>query len=179
MPLEDYEIKDVLAQSERTLVRRARRRSDGADVVLKSLTREYPSAREVGQFEFEYRILRKLQIPGVIRGLALERDGDRLSIVLEDFGGESLPSCASGKQDIDLFFGIASSIVRALKYVHEQNVIHRDIHPRTSCGARRLASSSSSTSALRRSFRASARASISQTDWRGRCRTCRPSRRAG
>lgn len=130
MPIEDYEIKDVLAQSERTLVRRARRRSDGADVVLKSLTREYPSAREVGQFEFEYRILRKLQMPGVIRGLALERDGDRLAIVLEDFGGESLPSCASGKADIDLFFTIAISTVRALKCVHEQNVIHRDIHPR-------------------------------------------------
>ncbi|HXX67479.1 MAG TPA: AAA family ATPase [Polyangiaceae bacterium] len=130
MPIEDYEIKDVLAQSERTLVRRARRRSDGADVVLKSLTREYPSARDVGQFEFEYRILRKLQMPGVIRGLALEREGDRLSIVLEDFGGERLPSCASGKQDIDLFFAIAVSSVRALKCVHEQNVIHRDIHPR-------------------------------------------------
>ena len=72
---EGYDIKEMVAQSLRTTVRRAVRRRDQAPVILKTLLREPPNRRESGQLEFEYRILRKLESPGVIRALGVREGG--------------------------------------------------------------------------------------------------------
>ena len=90
MGLEGYAIGEIIAESAYSVVRRATRRVDGERVILKLNAREVPSAREIGQLEFEHRILRKLSNPAVIRALALESQGDRLALVLEDYGGVDL-----------------------------------------------------------------------------------------
>jgi predicted ATPase/HPt (histidine-containing phosphotransfer) domain-containing protein len=123
--VERYEVGETVARSPRTTVRRARRKSDGCRVVLKSLTREYPSRREIGQLEFEYRILRKLALPGTVRAWDLERDGDRRVMVLEDFGGEALRPGGN----LDRFFAVALPLARTVGQVHERGVIHKDIKP--------------------------------------------------
>jgi histidine kinase len=123
--LESYEIGETVARSPRTTVRRARRKSDGCRVVLKSLTRDYPSRHEIGQLEFEYRILRKLALPGTVRAWDLERDGDRRVMVLEDFGGETLRPGGG----LDRFFAVALPLARTVGQVHERGVIHKDIKP--------------------------------------------------
>jgi predicted ATPase/GAF domain-containing protein len=130
MGLERYEIKDTISRSTRTLVRRARRVQDGVPVVIKSLLRDYPAAHEIAQLEFEYRILRKLDAPGIPRALDLVRDGNKPAIVLEDFGGQSLPSCAEGAAGLDLFFTIALAVAKTLGAVHGRGVIHKDVKPR-------------------------------------------------
>ena len=129
MELRDYEIRDTLARSPRSLVRRAIRRGDGQPVVIKSLVREYPPAHEVAQLEFEHRILSKLDAPGVIRVLGLEKGVDRSTLVLEDFGGRDLPFLFSDPMPLDLFFEIAIPVAKALGYIHGQNIIHKDIKP--------------------------------------------------
>src|SRR3954447_22540421 len=88
--LSDYDIRDTIGVSTRSLVRRAIRRSDGAPVVIKASNQVYPSPHELRQLEFEFRILKKLELPGVVRAIALERDGGKLALVLEDFGGVNL-----------------------------------------------------------------------------------------
>ena len=125
--LERYEIGETVARSPRTTVRRARRKSDGCRVVLKSLTRDYPSRHEIGQLEFEYRILRKLALPGTVQAWDLERDGDRRVMVLEDFGGEALRP--GGGRDLDRFFAVALPLARTVGQVHARGVIHKDIKP--------------------------------------------------
>ena len=127
---EGYDIKEMVAQSLRTTVRRAVRRRDQAPVILKTLLREPPNRRESGQLEFEYRILRKLESPGVIRALAFEKEAGRVAMVLEDFGGENLPAPGAGGIPLEVFFEIALSVARALGEIHSQNVIHKDIKPR-------------------------------------------------
>jgi len=72
-------------------VRRATR-SDGLSVVIKTPAAAYRRFRELRQLEFEYHILNKLRSKGVISTLALERESGRLALVLEDFGGERLPT---------------------------------------------------------------------------------------
>ncbi|HSY25862.1 MAG TPA: serine/threonine-protein kinase PknK, partial [Polyangiaceae bacterium] len=129
MGLEGYEIGEVIAESAYSVVRRATRRIDGEHVILKINAREVPSAREIGQLEFEYRILRKLANPTVIRALALESHGDRLALVLEDYGGLDLCGWLD-KTPLDLFFTIAAGIARALQVVHRAGVIHKDVNPR-------------------------------------------------
>ena len=125
--LERYEIGETVARSPRTTVRRARRKSDGCRVVLKSLTRDYPSRHEIGQLEFEYRILRKLALPGTVQAWDLERDGDRRVMVLEDFGGEALRPGGGG--DLARFFAVALPLARTVGQVHDRGVIHKDIKP--------------------------------------------------
>ncbi|HTV23406.1 MAG TPA: AAA family ATPase, partial [Polyangiaceae bacterium] len=130
MLLEDYELEEVIAKSSRTVVQRARRKSDGLSVVIKSPAQAYPSASAVGQLEFEYRILQRLQSPGVIRAIELARDGHRVAIVLEDFDGQSPPALARGDGQLAGFFAIAIGAAVALGDVHAQGVIHKDVKPK-------------------------------------------------
>lgn len=127
MRLDRYAIGETIARSGRTLIRRARRLGDGLNVVIKTPAREYPTVRDLGQLEFEYRMLNKLQADGVVRALDLERESGRLAMVLEDFGGEPLPS---GRVTLAEFFSIAREMTRVLGEVHAKNVIHKDINPR-------------------------------------------------
>ena len=129
MGLEGYALGETLARSSRYHLRRAVRKSDGRLVVIKSLVTEYPSPREVGQVEFEHRVLSKLKAPGVIAVLDIAKDGDRSALVLEDIGGNDLSSLCSGQIPFDLFFTIAIEVARALGYVHAQNMIHKDVKP--------------------------------------------------
>jgi predicted ATPase/GAF domain-containing protein/HPt (histidine-containing phosphotransfer) domain-containing protein len=129
MPVRDYELREIIATSERSVVRRAVRVRDGTPVVIKTIAHEYPTPRELRQLEFEYRILRKLEVAGVIRALAFERNGNQAALVLEDFGGKNL---ASGPDGLELygFFSIAIQAAQALGRIHERNVVHKDIKPR-------------------------------------------------
>jgi|GEM_PF-224235 len=129
MSLEGYDLKETIAQSAHTLVRRGVRRQDGVKVIIKSLTSAYPSPSELGRLEFEFRILRRLQGCGAVSALGLERDGNRLALVLEDFGGNPLPSFAAGGQAFDAFFAIAIAVTKVVGDVHAQNIIHKDIKP--------------------------------------------------
>jgi predicted ATPase/GAF domain-containing protein len=130
MNLEGYEVGATIARSARTIVRRARRLRDGAPVVIKSLSRDYPAAHELAQLEFEHRILRKLDGAGIPRALDLVRQGNTLAMIVADFGGDNLPSCVGGDDSFDVFFTIATAVTSTLDAVHRQGVIHKDIKPR-------------------------------------------------
>ena len=130
MFLDGYEIHELIAQSARNSVRRARRTRDGARVIIKTSTTEYPTARDVRRLEFEHHVLAKLDVPGVITVLDLERRAGRLALVLEDFGGERLPIAPGRGMTLERFFPLARGIVRALGEVHAKGVIHKDVNPR-------------------------------------------------
>src|SRR5690349_16354862 len=130
MLLERYEVGELLAESERNTVRRVRRLSDGARLVIKTSTREYPSVRDTRRLEFEYHLLCKVRSAGVIAPVALEREGGRVAVVLEDFGGERLSPRESHGMALGDFFPLALASVQALGDVHARGVIHKDINPR-------------------------------------------------
>src|SRR5215207_10334751 len=92
----DYDIKETLAVSSRSLVRRAVRRADGLPVIIKSPAHELASSEDFWQFEFEFRLLQKLNVPAVVRAIALERSADAVALILEDFGGENPVPSAQG-----------------------------------------------------------------------------------
>jgi predicted ATPase/HPt (histidine-containing phosphotransfer) domain-containing protein len=129
MGLQSYDIGETIAQSANSVVRRAVRRADGERVVIKLHAKEYPTTREIGQLEFEHRILRRLRHPTVVREHELLTVGDRLALVLEDFGASDL-SVRTGPVPLDLFLTVAIGIARGLEWIHSRGVIHKDVTPR-------------------------------------------------
>jgi hypothetical protein len=106
------------------------RAGDGAEVAVKRLT----DTRQAARFEIEARLLSRLRHPRVVRVLDYFQDdsgqylvmelirGEDLGVVIERHGAPGLPvaqAVAHGRQACE-----------ALQYVHEQNVIHRDVKPR-------------------------------------------------
>ncbi|HYQ01967.1 MAG TPA: AAA family ATPase [Polyangiaceae bacterium] len=129
MYVEGYQLVETISRSGRSHVCRARRTADGASVVIKSVASEQPDPEDLAKLEFEFRILRKLDAPGVLRALALVRGAGNVALIVEDFGGQP-PAHVAGSEALDVFFTVATAIARTLGTIHAQNIIHKDVKPR-------------------------------------------------
>ncbi len=125
--LKGYSISETLYRSGTTLVYRGVRTSDGAPVVCKLLSMEYPSAQDLSSFRREYEITAKLRGQGTVKVHALEEVGNSLAMVMEDFGGEPLTQLTGAGFEERLH--IATQIADALARIHRWNIIHKDINP--------------------------------------------------
>jgi predicted ATPase/signal transduction histidine kinase len=128
--LTGFDPETVLHESAKTSLRRARRRADGAPVLLKSLNSEYPTPAERSYLRHEFELLRRLHIPGVVRALELAEGKKGPVLVLQgqcshtlrreiDLGGMSLPR----------FFAIALPLVRIVADIHRARIVHKDLNP--------------------------------------------------
>jgi len=126
-----YQIEAVLGQGAVAVVYRARS-PQGRLVALKVLTDAAASQRHVRElFQNEYRIARRLNHPGVIRALdAGEIDGHPF-MTMEVVAGKTLQEFV--RRDKGLGEAPAMDVIRqiatALDYVHQQDVVHRDLKP--------------------------------------------------
>ncbi|XXX71704.1 AAA family ATPase [Sorangium sp. So ce134] len=125
----EYELFPCIHKGLRSVVHRARRRRDGAAVVIK-LQHEQATARDLARFNREYEITCDVAGDGVIGCLDLSWYKNRQALILEDFGAESLLSyLASHRLELDEVLSIAIEVSRALGRVHERRVIHKDLNP--------------------------------------------------
>lgn len=120
-----YESLEVTYTSERTSVYRARRRTDGARVVMKSNSNAMSSHMALDVLRHEFEVLRKLDGHGVPRVLGLEEDDGRVVLILEDEEHGRCPAHLEIKE----FLLVAIGTVRALEHVHLQGFLHLDIKP--------------------------------------------------
>ena len=126
----DYDVAEKLYEGTDSLVYRGQRKSDKKPVVLKLLNKTYPTPIELARFNHEYRISASLNLEGAIRAYGLEKSGNSLVMVLEDFGGESLDRIiASDPLTLTDFFPLGIRLADILGQIHQQNIIHKDINP--------------------------------------------------
>jgi predicted ATPase/GAF domain-containing protein/HPt (histidine-containing phosphotransfer) domain-containing protein len=123
-----YNVLETIHRSQRTVIFRARRQSDGARVVLKALAREYPEPDEQARLAFEHHVLGRLQLPGVIGAHALLEHAGRCALVLEDFPGESLARLGPTLRT-EQVLDVALALARTLGEIHARGVVHKDINP--------------------------------------------------
>ena len=90
LTLAGYRITEKLSESSNSLVYRGYREADDRPVVLKVFNNVYPSPELIASFKREYEILRRLNLPGVVKAYALKQEQQQWFVVLEDFGGDSL-----------------------------------------------------------------------------------------
>jgi predicted ATPase/signal transduction histidine kinase/tRNA A-37 threonylcarbamoyl transferase component Bud32 len=128
--LSEYDIGDRIHQSSRSLVYRARRQRDGVPVVIKIQQTEHPSPDELARFRREYEVGLALRVEGVVKPYGLARYKNRLALVMEDLGGESLRARAAARPlGVEEILGVAVQVARTLGQIHQRRVIHKDVNP--------------------------------------------------
>ena len=127
-----YHLEEKLFESNNSLVYRARKSDDPYSVILKILRDEHPSPKQIARFKQEFETTRRFQFDGIINAYELISHQYGWLMVLEDFGGESLTRL---RKMGHLTLNIAESIELAIRladimgYLHQQNLIHKDINP--------------------------------------------------
>ncbi|MBD2345420.1 PAS domain S-box protein [Anabaena subtropica] len=127
-------IQDKIYESSNSLVYRGIR-EDGVGIIVKMLKFDYPSPQELTRYRQEYKIIRSLNLEGVVKAYSQQDYQRTLVIILEDFGGESLEQWMHKRPDIfcpmplSTFLGLAIALTDILGRIHAANVIHKDINP--------------------------------------------------
>lgn len=128
----EYRIDEKLFESSNTLVCRASPVNgvDTHSVIIKFLQDEFPSPEALARFRSEYELQTKLNSSYVVKAKEMFRYKNSQAIVLEDFGGESLGGLLEdGPVSFDDFCIIARKLLNCVEYIHQNNVVHKDINP--------------------------------------------------
>ncbi|MGK7927506.1 MAG: AAA family ATPase, partial [Spirulina sp.] len=133
LKISGYEVRELIHESDRTLVYRGQKLDDRQSAILKLMRNEYPSFNELVQFRNQYAITKNLDIEGIVKPIALERYQNRYALIMEDFGGIALsvishPSPVT-RSSIAEFLNIAIQLADILHQLHQNHVIHKDIKP--------------------------------------------------
>ncbi len=127
----DYQILETIAESRASFVYRAQAGSSSKTVILKALKTRNPTPSEIARFRQEYRLIRKVDLPGVIRVTDFVEHQEGLALVMEDFEGISVKRLLQDKGPFDprSLLSIAVQVAEALCGIHEHKIVHRDIKP--------------------------------------------------
>jgi PAS domain S-box-containing protein len=93
------------------------------------VTAEDASPGSLKWLQHEYALKAELDAAWAARPVVLSRYNDRLTLVLEDPGGEPLDRLLGRRMDVAEFLHIAVPLTSALRRVHERGLIHKDIKP--------------------------------------------------
>jgi PAS domain S-box-containing protein len=111
-------------------VTRHRASGDGAaPVLIVAPAGEYPAREAVRRLEHEYHLRAALDNDWAARPVALAPRAGRMTLVLEDPGGEALDRLLGGPLEVTRFLRIAIPLVDAIHQMHERGLIHKDIKP--------------------------------------------------
>ncbi|OQY53869.1 MAG: hypothetical protein B6245_22220 [Desulfobacteraceae bacterium 4572_88] len=130
MIISGYRTTTLIYESANSIIYQGCREEDDLPVILKMLKEDYPSPEELARYEQEYEITRILKnTPGVIAAYDLLSYQNRLVIILEDFGGESLNKERFKASGMEKSLEIFIRITKTLGAIHAADIIHKDINP--------------------------------------------------
>ncbi len=145
-----YNLQELIHQGTNTVIYRAISTAEKQLVILKVLNIDCPTVEQSASFKHEYQITKDFDSQYVIKVYRLEIQRHFLVLVLEDMGGLSLkswmnslgyqPESAAGatenlavttthKLSITEFFNTVIPVAKALVFLHQNQIIHKDIKP--------------------------------------------------
>lgn len=128
--LAGYTLQQVVYEGDNTRVFTGVKQPEQQPVMVKVLKAEYPSLAEITRLRQEFKLLERLNIPGIIRPLALENYQNSLALVLEDFGSIPLPQFLQQTTfSLKQFLNIAIQLASVLAEIHQNQIIHKDLNP--------------------------------------------------
>lgn len=132
MVIPGYEVIQELSRQDWCVLVRARRLADHRLALLKLARRDSPSLAEMEMLKREAALLAELSLTGVPRVEELLRYDERCCLVLEDRGGVPLERLlASRPLDLKRFFKLAIQLTTILSELHQREIIHQNINPRS------------------------------------------------
>ncbi|MEG3974482.1 AAA family ATPase [Microcoleus sp. herbarium8] len=142
-----YDLQELIHQGTNTVTYRAVSLTNRQPAILKVLNTEYPTLEQITRLKHEYQIAAYLDCQYTVKVDRLETHPNCLVLVLEDFGGISLEQWIAGAQNaasstnvtaaatapyqlaIAQFLNIAIQLAKALIFLHQNQIIHKDIKP--------------------------------------------------
>lgn len=102
-----------------------------SNVVVKILRPDHVARKSYQRkLRREWRVLRKLNHPVIMRGFACVKEGSRPHLVLEHLPGPTLHSMLSyGPLDVPQAVQLALHLCSALHYMEQKEVVHLDVKP--------------------------------------------------
>lgn len=127
-----YQIHQVIFQDPTIIVCHATSDEHACEVLLKIVKEGHRAIIENAKVINEYEIAGSLNIQGVIKPIALLRQGNVLVLASEWVHGLTLRHFAqSGRISIPVFLKIAIQIARVLEQLHKLHIVHMNIRPDT------------------------------------------------
>ncbi|QIG95956.1 trifunctional serine/threonine-protein kinase/ATP-binding protein/sensor histidine kinase [Bradyrhizobium sp. 6(2017)] len=108
-----------------------RENTDGSRqaVLLVLPATEHPTPASLDRLAHEYALRDMLDPAWAVKPLALEREGGRTTLLLNDGGGQPLARFLGAPLEIGVFLRLAVSITSALGKVHQHGLVHKDLKP--------------------------------------------------
>lgn len=127
----DRDLRVLCRDGLSVLCREWRLEEDGTcSTVLKVMSAtESPPPLFAERLANEYALKELLDPAAAARPLALESDGGRTVLLLEDPGGEPLSILPGSAMELQRFLSFAIGIASALGKVHQCGIVHKDIKP--------------------------------------------------
>jgi predicted ATPase/signal transduction histidine kinase/tRNA A-37 threonylcarbamoyl transferase component Bud32 len=130
LTLPGYDLSEILHEGANTIIYRGVALPNALPVIIKVIKSEYPSVEDIARIKHEYKMTENLDMEGIVKVLRLETHENRLALVSEDFGGQSLRQLlANQKLNIFNFLSVAIQLAKSLISLHKHSIIHKDIKP--------------------------------------------------
>lgn len=135
-----YEKLETLYENNLTIVFRAINKK-GDTYLIKALKNSSSSEEQTSRLEYEYKLLKELGSPGIIRAIDLIKDDKQYFILMEDAGGihllnaQMINSIRNEALEITAvsliaILEICISMAEIIRKIHDSNLIHKDINPK-------------------------------------------------
>ena len=126
--LPEHSSSEIVLEDATALVTSASR--SGRAVLLRRPAKEYPTSHELMRMRYGAAVSQSLDLPGVVKVLAVEKHGNTLLVMMEDFGGRPLRRHLDERRfEVREALAIAVQIAKTLGDLHLNHVVHRNLEP--------------------------------------------------
>ncbi len=130
MKISGYKLIEEVARSSKSVVYRAVREKDEAEVAVKMPAETSGDSELFRRYKNEFQLMESLELPEVPRVFELHAQGGELYLVTEYLPGRSLDSLIHADSlGLKEKVAIALSLARVVGQLHATGIIHKDINP--------------------------------------------------